>query len=55
MTIKILLDRRSDVRLMQQLCFALGYRASGMAFEQLVDQLFDGAPPERRSRRAIQR
>ena len=31
MTIKILLDRRSDVALMQQLCFALGARLSAIS------------------------
>jgi flagellar biosynthesis chaperone FliJ len=39
--IKILLDRRRDVRMMQRLCFALGARSTGPAFEQMVDQLFE--------------
>lgn len=41
MTIKILLDRRRDVRLVQLICLAAGARSSGAAFEQLVDQLFE--------------
>ena len=35
------LSRRRDVRMLQMLAYAFGARASGAAFEQLVDQLYE--------------
>ena len=35
------LSRQRDVRMLQMLAFALGARASGAAFEQLVDQVYE--------------
>jgi hypothetical protein len=41
MTKVLMLSRQRDVRMMQMLCFALGARSSGPAFEQLVDMLYE--------------
>ena len=35
------LARARDARMLQMLAFALGARASGAAFEQLVDQIYE--------------
>jgi hypothetical protein len=35
------LSRRRDVAMLQMMAFAFGARASGAAFEQLVDQIFE--------------
>ena len=41
MRVIIPLARARDARMLQQLAFALGARASGAAFEQLVDQIYE--------------
>ena len=52
MRVIIPLARARDARMLQQLVFALGARASGAAFEQLVDQIYEA---RRRSEEIVER